>query len=103
MRIAGYHFIFDWYQWHYHPTPINGDYNACAMNYVTSGILARKIFLLFSNDTEASASSLLYNYRAEDADEKLFSQIKVDMDDRRIRTHNEQTRDGKLSPHSLPA
>lgn len=44
---------------------------------------------------EASASSLLYYYRAKDADEKLFSQIKVDMDGRRIRTHNEQTTDGK--------
>lgn len=59
MRIAGYHSIFDWYfprikrdygdiiQWHYHPLPINGDYNACGMNYVSSGnvfdILARKI------------------------------------------------------------
>lgn len=59
MRIAGYHSIFDWYsrkidnafgdiiQWHYHPIPINGDYNACAMNYVASGnvfeVLARKI------------------------------------------------------------
>lgn len=52
-------------------------------------------FLLFTNDMEASASSLLYYYRAKDADEKLFSQIKVDMDGRRIRTHNEQTTDGK--------
>ncbi len=59
MRIAGYHAIFDWYsqkiddafgdtiQWHYHPTSINGDYNACGMNYVASGnvfeILARKV------------------------------------------------------------
>lgn len=52
-------------------------------------------FLLFTNDMEASASSLLYYYKAKDADEKLFSQIKVDMDGRRIRTHNEQTTDGK--------
>lgn len=52
-------------------------------------------FLLFTNDMESSASSLLYYYRAKDADEKLFSQIKVDMDGRRIRTHNEQTTDGK--------
>lgn len=52
-------------------------------------------FLLFTNDIEASASSLLYYYRAKDADEKLFAQIKVDMDGRRIRTHNERTTDGK--------
>lgn len=59
MRVAGYHSIYDWYinrinyscrdilQWHYHPLPINGDFNACGINYVSSGnvfeILARKI------------------------------------------------------------
>ena len=59
MRIAGYHSIYDWYinrinyscgdiiQWHYHPLPVNGNYNACGINYVSSGnvfeILARKI------------------------------------------------------------
>lgn len=35
------------------------------------------------------------NYRAKDADEKLFAQIKVEMDGSRIRTHNEATTDGK--------
>ncbi|MCI9033388.1 MAG: hypothetical protein HFJ08_04935 [Lachnospiraceae bacterium] len=59
MRISGYHSIYDWYmqkvkysygdiiQWHYHPISINGDYNACGMNYVSSNnvfeVLARKI------------------------------------------------------------
>lgn len=59
MRIAGYHSIYDWYlqkieysyddiiQWHYHPLSINGDYNACGMNYVASTnvfeVLARKV------------------------------------------------------------
>lgn len=59
MRIAGHHSVFDWYmkkagfsygdiiQWHYHPLPVNGDYNACGMNYVASEnvfeILARKV------------------------------------------------------------
>lgn len=52
-------------------------------------------FLLFTNDMESSASSQLYYYRAKDADEKLFAQIKVDMDGRRMRTHKEQTTDGK--------
>ena len=49
MRIAGYHSIFDWYinqvdylygdiiQWHYHPLPVNGVYNARGVNYVASG------------------------------------------------------------------
>ncbi len=59
MRISGYHSIYDWYiqrvddlygdiiQWHYHPMSINGDYNACGVNYVASGnvfeVLTRKI------------------------------------------------------------
>lgn len=59
MRIAGWHSIYDWYsqridllsgdtiQWHYHPLPINGNYNASGLNYVASSnvfeILARKI------------------------------------------------------------
>ncbi len=59
LRIAGYHSIFDWYinqvdylygdiiQWHYHPLPVNGVYNACGVNYVASGnvfeVLARKV------------------------------------------------------------
>ena len=59
MRISGYHSIYDWYcqradcsygdiiQWHYHPLPVNGDYNACGINYVASSnvfeILARKV------------------------------------------------------------
>lgn len=59
MRIAGHHSIYDWYrkkaghaygdliQWHFHPLPVNGEYNACGMNYVSSPhifeILARKV------------------------------------------------------------
>jgi transposase len=52
-------------------------------------------FMLFSTDMESSPSDILYYYRAKDADEKIFSQIKADMDGGRIRTHNEQTTDGK--------
>jgi transposase len=52
-------------------------------------------FLLFSTDMESSPSDILYYYRAKDADEKIFSQIKVDMDCGRIRTHNEATTEGK--------
>lgn len=52
-------------------------------------------FLLFSTDLESTPSDILYYYRAKDADEKIFAQIKVDMDGGRIRTHNEATTDGK--------
>ena len=52
-------------------------------------------FLLFSTDMDATADDLLYYYRAKDADEKLFAQIKCDMDGDRIRTHNETTTEGK--------
>jgi transposase len=52
-------------------------------------------FLLFSSDMDATPSDLLYYYRAKDADEKIFSQIKVDMAGARIRSHNECTAEGK--------
>jgi len=52
-------------------------------------------FLLFTTDMESSPSDILYYYRAKDADEKLFSQIKVEMDGNRFRTHNGNTTDGK--------
>ena len=52
-------------------------------------------FLLFSTDVESNSSDLLDYYRAKDADEKLFAQIKVEMDGDCIRTHNEETTEGK--------
>ena len=52
-------------------------------------------FLLFSTDKEDTPDSTLRHYRDKDAIEKLFDQIKCDMDGNRIRTHNEQTTDGK--------
>lgn len=52
-------------------------------------------FLIFSTDIHGSPGDILDNYRAKDADEKLFAQIKVDMDGSRVRTHNEATTDGK--------
>jgi transposase len=45
---------------------------------------------------ESTPEDTLYHYRAKDAIEKLFDQIKCDMDGNRIRTHNEQTTDGKV-------
>ena len=53
-------------------------------------------FLIFTTDMEATPEDTLYHYRAKDAIEKLFDQIKCDMDGNRIRTHNEQTTDGKV-------
>jgi transposase len=52
-------------------------------------------FLLFSNDMESTPDDLLYYYRAKDADEKIFAQIKVEMEGNRIRTHSEATTNGK--------
>jgi transposase len=52
-------------------------------------------FQLFTTDLAASPAKILYYYRAKDADEKIFAQIKVDMDGNRVRTHNEVTADGK--------
>ena len=53
-------------------------------------------FLLFTTDMESTPEDTLYHYRAKDAIEKLFGQIKCDMEGNRIRTHNEQTTDGKV-------
>jgi len=52
-------------------------------------------FLIFSTDSESSPDDILHHYRAKDAAEKMFSQIKCEMEGNRIRTHNEQTTDGK--------
>ena len=52
-------------------------------------------FLIFSTDRTATHDDILYHYRAKDAAEKLFDQMKVDMQGNRIRTHNEQTTNGK--------
>jgi transposase len=52
-------------------------------------------FLIFTTDLDAPPEDILYHYRAKDAVEKMFAQIKCDMDGNRIRTHNEQTTDGK--------
>ncbi|MDR1469498.1 MAG: hypothetical protein LBT00_09410 [Spirochaetaceae bacterium] len=52
-------------------------------------------FLIFSTDAASTPSEILDHYRAKDADEKLFAQVKVDMEGRRMRTHNEAATDGK--------
>lgn len=52
-------------------------------------------FLIFTTDMESTPGAVLGHYRAKDAAEKMFAQIKCDMDGNRIRTHNEQTTEGK--------
>jgi transposase len=52
-------------------------------------------FLIFTTDMDAAPADVLKHYRAKDAIEKIFAQIKVNMDCKRSRTHNEQTTDGK--------
>jgi len=52
-------------------------------------------FLIFSTDNGISHDDVLYHYRAKDAAEKLLAQLKVDIQGARIRTHNEQTTNGK--------
>lgn len=56
---------------------------------------SKGFFLIFTTDMISTPSEILYYYRAKDADEKLFSQIKVEMEGRRIRTHNSETTEGK--------
>jgi len=53
-------------------------------------------FLLFSSDLGSLAGDVLYYYRAKDADEKLFAQVKVELEGNRVRTHSEVTTDGKV-------
>ena len=53
-------------------------------------------YLIFTTDMNATAAETLQHYRAKDTIEKLFDQIKCDMEGNRIRTHNENTTDGKV-------
>jgi len=53
-------------------------------------------FLIFTTDMESTPEDTLYHYRAKYAAEKLFDQIKCDIDGNRVRTHNEQPTDGKV-------
>ncbi len=57
---------------------------------------SKGLFMLFTTDMESTPEETLYHYRAKDVVEKLFDQIKCDMEGNRIRTHNEQTTDGKV-------
>jgi len=56
---------------------------------------AKGYFLIFSTDMESSPLEILEHYRAKDINEKLFDQIKIDMEGNRIRTHSEETTEGK--------
>ena len=76
--------------------------NGCGFDYSVDidkvdNIRKRKgYFLIFTTDMASAPDDTLYHYRAKDVIEKLFDQIKCDMDGNRIRTHNEQTTDGKV-------
>jgi len=60
-------------------------------------LMKRKgLFLIFTTDCEATPEDVLFHYRAKDIAEKMFDQIKCDMDGNRVRTHNEHTTDGKV-------
>jgi len=52
-------------------------------------------FLIFSTDSKISHDNVLSHYRAKDVAKKLFEQLKIDMQDARICTHNDQTAYGK--------
>jgi transposase len=53
-------------------------------------------YLIFTTDMSSKPEDTLFYYRAKDADEKLFDQIKIDMRGNRVRTHNEHTTNGKI-------
>ncbi len=53
-------------------------------------------FFIFSNETEMSATDILYYYRTKDADEKLFYQLKVYLEANRIRVHSDVAVEGKI-------
>ena len=53
-------------------------------------------FFIFTNDTAMSAADILYYYRAKDADEKLFYQLKIYLDANRLRVHSDTAVKGKL-------
>lgn len=53
-------------------------------------------FLVFTTADNLSADEVLYYYRAKDADEKMFYCLKNYMDGDRLRTHNQETTDGKM-------
>ena len=73
----------------------NGFDYAVDVDKVEKARKSKGFFMIFSTDAESTPENVLAQYRAKDAVEKLFAQIKCDMDGGRIRTHNERTTDGK--------
>jgi len=60
-------------------------------------LMKRKgMFLIFTTDMDATPEEILFHYRAKDVAEKMFDQIKCEMEGNRVRTHNEKTTDGKV-------
>lgn len=87
------------YESYFTLTKHSGD---CGFDFVVDALrvecLRRRkgFFLLFSTDFVCSASDVLYYYRAKDADEKLFAQVKVELEGNRVRVHSEETTEGKV-------
>jgi len=52
-------------------------------------------FMIFTTDWGVLAGDVLDHYRSKDVVEKLFAQVKVELEGNRIRTHSEQTTEGK--------
>ena len=53
-------------------------------------------FVLLSNDRELTSTDVLAIYKGKDVIEKNFDQLKNSLDFRRLRTHINQTTDGKV-------
>lgn len=53
-------------------------------------------FYVFTNDERLTPGDLLYLYRAKDADEKLYYQLKVYMEGNRVRMHSDEALAGKM-------
>ena len=78
-------------------TKTDNGFNYCVDAEKVDNLMKYKgFFLIFTTDMDSTPADTLHHYRAKDAAEKLFDQIKCDMDGNRIRTHNEQTTDGKV-------
>jgi hypothetical protein len=63
---------------------------------ISSFVHHKGFFLIISNQMTTTSEDSLYFYPAIDCDEKLFDQIHIDIQGRRIRTHNNRTTEAKV-------
>ena len=64
--------------------------------YVNQKIKNMGFFILLTNDQKINSNTILKNYRQKDIIEKHFHQLKNELEFNRIRTHSEQTTEGKM-------